>query len=335
MDSQFWNHRPVFVTGATGLLGGWMVEELLRRGASVVALVRDHAPHSLLVREGLIERIQVVQGDLSDVALLRRLLTEYEVETVFHLAAQTLVNAARKDPIGTLEVNVRGTWNLLEATRQTGTGQILVASSDKAYGIPQQLPYTEQHALAGTYPYDCSKSCADLICGMYASTYGLPVCVTRCGNLFGGGDLNFSRTIPGLLRSTFLKQPFLIRSDGQFVRDFLYAKDAVEAYLLLAERMSADRSLAGEAFNFSLELRLTVLEVVHRVLELAGCPELSPIIQNIASAEIREQHLSADKARTRLGWSPQFGMTRGLKETIDWYREFFGVQTLAPSMAAV
>ncbi len=322
-DSRFWSGRSVLVTGATGLLGGWLVTELSARGAEVIALVRDSAPHSLFEREGWASRVAVVRGSLSEPALLRRTLAEYEVDSVFHLAAQTLVGIGKADPVGTLEANVAGTWNLLEAARLTGVRQIIVASSDKAYGASSNLPYLESHPLEGRYPYDVSKSCADLISTMYATTYGLPVCITRCGNLFGGGDLNFSRTIPGVIRSTLQREPFQIRSDGLFIRDFLYVKDAVLGYMLLAERLAGDRSLAGEAFNFSLEIRLTVLDLVRQVLARMGAEGLEPVIQNVASSEIREQYMVADKSRDRLGWSPRYGLEQGLDETIAWYREFF------------
>jgi len=323
MNRNFWRGRPVFLTGASGLLGGWMLESLLSAEAEVIALVRDQVPHCIAVRDRLLERTTVVQGSLSDADLLRRTMAEYSIDTVLHLGAQTLVGVAKRDPVSTLEANIRGTWNMLEAARQTGVKQFLFASSDKAYGASENLPYLETHAREGKYPYDVSKSCGDLLCGMYAATYQLPVAVVRCGNLFGGGDLNFSRTIPGLVQATVRDEQFVIRSDGKFVRDFLYVKDAVEAYLLLAEKLSEDRSLAGEAFNFSLEIRLTVLDLVHRVLRMMGREDLEPIIQNIASAEIREQYMSAEKARTRLGWKPKYGLDDGLVETIEWYRAFF------------
>ncbi|MCP4589394.1 MAG: NAD-dependent epimerase/dehydratase family protein [bacterium] len=320
---QHWKGRTVLVTGATGFLGGWLVKELYARGASIVALIRDHAPRSMLVSEGWLERISAVNGSLGDLALLRRMICEYEIDTIFHLGAQTLVGVGKKDPVGTLECNVQGTWNVLDAARQAGiVKRIVVASSDKAYGTSHELPYRETYALQGEFPYDVSKSCTDLICRMYALTYQLPVAVTRCGNLFGGGDLNFSRTVPGLILATLQDERFLIRSDGKFVRDFLYARDAVEAYLCLAERMSEDGSLAGEAFNFSLEIRLTVLDVVEKVLEMMGRQDLDPIIQNIASNEVREQYMVAGKARERLDWVPKYGLEKGLEETIAWYKDY-------------
>lgn len=298
--------------------------ELVRRGAQVVALVRDGAPRSLLVRDGWIDRISSVQGSLSDEGLLRRAFAEYSIDTVFHLGAQTLVGVARRDPVGTLEANVRGTWLLLEAARQTGVNQVLVASSDKAYGDSPDLPYHEDHPLQGRFPYDVSKSCTDLITTMYARTYGLRAGIVRCGNLFGGGDLNFSRLIPGVIQATLLNEPFLIRSDGKFVRDFLYVEDAAEAYLTLTERLARDDSLAGEAFNFGLELRPTMLELTEKVLDLMGRSDLRPVVQNIASAEIREQYLDASKARERLGWTPRYGLDEGLRRTIEWYRHLLG-----------
>ncbi|HQY47139.1 MAG TPA: NAD-dependent epimerase/dehydratase family protein [Usitatibacteraceae bacterium] len=310
------------MTGATGLLGSWVVPELVRRGAEVVALVRDGAPRSILARDGWLDRIVTVRGSLSDDGLLRRAFAEYGIETAFHLGAQTLVGVAKVDPVGTLEANVRGTWLLLEAARQAGVKQVLVASSDKAYGDSANLPYFEDHPLQGRFPYDVSKSCTDLVTTMYARTFGLCACIVRCGNLFGGGDLNFSRLIPGVIRATVRNEPFLIRSDGKFVRDFLYVEDAADAYLALAEKMAADPSLAGEAFNFGLELRPTMLELTEKVLGMMGRSDLRPVVQNIASAEIREQYLDAGKARARLGWKPRHGMDEGLKRTIDWYRRF-------------
>jgi len=304
------------------LLGSWVVPELVRRGAHVVALVRDGVPRGLLVRDGWLDRVATVRGSLADDGLMLRAFAEYSIDTVFHLGAQTLVGVAKVDPVGTLEANVRGTWILLDAARRAGVKQVLVASSDKAYGDSPNLPYREDHPLQGRFPYDVSKSCTDLVTTMYARTFGLRTAIVRCGNLFGGGDLNFSRLIPGAIRATLNGEPFLIRSDGKFVRDFLYVEDAAEAYLALAERLAADESLAGEAFNFGLEMRPTMLELVEKILAMMGRADLRPVVQNIASAEIREQYLDAGKARTRLGWKPRFGMDEGLRRTIEWYREF-------------
>jgi CDP-glucose 4,6-dehydratase len=325
--SRFWKGKPVLVTGATGLMGGWLVKALRREGADVVALIRDHAPHCMLLREGLVDQIAVVRGDLESLDTMRRTIAEYEPHTVFHLAAQPLVQVAKLDPVGTLRANVMGTWNLLEACRLVGKSNVVVASSDKAYGASDHLPYLETHPLQGRYPYDVSKSCTDLIAQMYAATYDLHVAIARCGNLFGGGDLNFSRTLPGLIKATLAGERFVIRSDGKFIRDFLYVEDAAESYLILGQRLAEDPSLAGEAFNFSLEERLTVLDIVNMTLELMGRTDLEPVIQNIATSEIREQYLDSGKARRMLGWSPIYGMRKAIEETVAWYAEFLASDT--------
>jgi CDP-glucose 4,6-dehydratase len=321
--SSYWKDRPVFVTGGTGLLGGWLIAALRRSGADVVALVRDFVPECMLASEGWMRQIKCVNGSLLDADLLRRTLAEYSIDTVFHLGAQTLVGVAKVDPTTTLDVNIRGTWQLLEAARSTKTPRVLVASSDKAYGESTRLPYHEDDPLAGRYPYDVSKSCADLISTMYARTYGLNTGIVRCGNLFGGGDLNYSRLIPGVIQAALRNEQFRIRSDGKPVRDFLYVEDAVDAYLCLGERLAADPSLAGQAFNFGLGLRLTMLELAERVLAMMGRSDLPVIVENIASAEIKEQYLSADKAAGVLAWAPRFGMDEGLRRTIDWYTRAF------------
>lgn len=326
---DFWSGRPVLVTGATGLLGSWLVPELVRRGAEVVALVRDGAPRSILVRDGWLAKIATVQGSLTQEEVLNRAMADYAIDTVFHLGAQTQVGVAKVDPVGTLEANVRGTWLLLEAARRCGVRRVLVASSDKAYGVAERLPYREEDPLRGCFPYDVSKSCTDLVTTMYARTYGLHAAIARCGNLFGGGDLNFGRLIPGVIQATLRGENFVIRSDGKYVRDFLYIEDAVAAYVHLAECLESDASLAGEAFNFGLGLRPTMLELTESILELMGRGDLRPVVQNVASAEIREQYLDAEKARVRLGWVPQFGMEEGLRRTIRWYQSF-----LAPAADA-
>jgi CDP-glucose 4,6-dehydratase len=320
----FWSKRSVFVTGASGLLGAWLVKALVESGADVVALVRDGAPSSMLFRDGWVDRIAIVRGDIQDAQVLRRALGEYAVDTVFHLAAQAIVGVAKLDPVSTLEANVRGTWNVLEAARQVQARQVVVASSDKAYGAATALPYREDQPLRGTYPYDVSKSCTDLISTMYAVTYHLPVAIARCANLFGGGDLNFSRTVPGAILATLRGEPFLVRSDGKFVRDFLYVEDGASAYMRLAEKLAENPSLAGEAFNFSLEVRPTVLDIVDQVLRIMDRMDLVPVIQNVASAEIREQYMTCDKARRLLDWAPAFTMEQGLRETIAWYRSHLG-----------
>lgn len=321
-SASFWQDRPTFVTGATGLVGSWLTRRLCEAGASVVCLMRDWVPQSELVRSGWIENVTVVRGDVRDQELLERALGEFEIDTVIHLAAQTIVGTANRNPISTFETNIGGTWSLLEACRRTPTiKQIVVASSDKAYGDQPVLPYDETAPLQGQHPYDVSKSCADLIAHTYAVSYGLPVAITRCGNFYGGGDLNWNRIMPGTIRSILRGQAPIIRSDGNFVRDYFYVEDGAAAYMLLAEHLAANPALKGEAFNFSNELRITVLDIVSRMLALMDS-NLVPDIRNEASNEIRIQYLSAEKARTRLNWSPLFTLDEGLARTIAWYKDF-------------
>jgi CDP-glucose 4,6-dehydratase len=322
MSASFWQDRPTFVTGATGLLGSWLVRRLLEEGADVICLVRDWVPQSELVRAHLIDRVKVVRGDVRDQALLERTLGEYEADTVFHLAAQTIVGIANRNPVSTFETNVQGTWSLLEACRRSpAVKQIIVASSDKAYGDHEHLPYDEEAPLQGRHPYDASKSCADLVAQAYAVSFQLPVAVTRCGNFYGGGDLNWNRIVPGTIRSILRGQPPVIRSDGSYIRDYFYVEDGAAANMLLAERMAARPDLHGQAFNFSNELQVTVLELVRRILASMKS-DLEPEVQNVASNEIIHQYLSAAKARRELEWSPLFTLEEGLKRTIEWYKEF-------------
>lgn len=321
---EFWRDRPTLVTGATGLLGGWLVRQLLAAEADVVCLVRDWVPQSEFVRAGLRDRVKVVNGDVRSQSLLERVLGEYEIDTVIHLAAQTIVGIANRNPVSTFKTNIAGTWALLEACRRSpAVKQIVVASSDKAYGEHKQLPYDEDAPLMGRHPYDVSKSCADLIAQSYAATYGLPVAITRCGNFYGGGDLNWNRIVPGTIRSVLRGQPPVIRSDGKFVRDYLYAEDGAAANMLLAQQLSVNNSLAGQAFNFSNETQVTVTELVDRILKLMKS-DLQPDVRNEATNEIREQYLSARKAREVLGWKPLFTLDEGLQRTINWYEEFLG-----------
>jgi CDP-glucose 4,6-dehydratase len=270
--------------------------------------------------------VKVVRGDVRDQATMERVLGEYEIDTVIHLAAQTIVGIANRNPVSTFETNIAGTWSLLEACRRSSAvKQIVVASSDKAYGEHEQLPYTEDAPLMGQHPYDVSKSCADLIAQTYAATYDLPVAVTRCGNFYGGGDLNWNRLVPGTIRSVLRGQRPVIRSDGKFVRDYFYAEDGAAANMLLAEQMSSDESLRGQAFNFSNEIQVTVLELVDRILKSMGS-KLEPDVRNEAVNEIRHQYLSAEKARRLLGWGPLFTLDEGLRMTIEWYKEFLGTE---------
>jgi CDP-glucose 4,6-dehydratase len=325
--SAFWLDRSVLVTGATGLVGGWLVKTLLRQGADVACLVRDWVPNVAIVRTGNLQRVRVVRGNVEDQGLLERTLGEYEISTVFHLAAQTIVGVANRNPAFTFESNIKGTWALLEACRRSPVvGQIIVASSDKAYGEHAELPYDEDTPLRGAHPYDVSKACADLIAQSYAVTYSLPVAITRCGNIFGGGDLNWNRIIPGTVRSLIRGEVPLIRSSGLLVRDYFYVEDVAAAYMLLAERLASDRSLAGQAFNFSNEQPMTVMELVRRVAVLMGV-DVAADVRDSASNEIGAQFLSASKARALLDWSPMFGLDGGLELTIAWYRRFFDALT--------
>ena len=321
--SEFWRDRSVLVTGCTGLLGSWLVAELVQRGARVTGLIRDWVPKSRLYTEDWHQQINIVRGCVQDLQTLKRAINEYEVDTVFHLAAQSIVGVGNRDPLETFETNIKGTWNLLEACRQIGgVSRVVVASSDKAYGDQLVLPYDETTPLQGEHPYDVSKSCADLICRTYYVSYRVPVCVTRCGNFYGGGDLNFNRIVPDTIRSTLRDKQVVIRSDGSYIRDYFYVKDGVLAYLHLAEQMDR-REIWGEAFNFSNELQIPVLEMVRKILELMDKSHLEPIILNQAKNEIKHQYLSAEKARRLLHWKPQYSLEEGLREAIQWYDKFF------------
>ena len=323
-SSTFWVDRPTLVTGATGLVGGWLVRRLIQSGADVVCLVRDWVPQSELVRARLIEQVKVVRGDVREQAEMERVLGEYEIDTVIHLAAQTIVGIANRNPVSTFETNVAGTWSILEACRRSpSVKQIVIASSDKAYGEHEILPYTEDAPLKGRHPYDASKSCADLIAQTYAATYDLPVAITRCGNFYGGGDLNWNRIVPGTIRSVLRKQRPVIRSDGHYVRDYFYAEDGALANMILAEKLAQNPDLRGEAFNFSNEIQVTVIEVVRHILALMNS-ELEPDIRSEATNEIPHQYLSAEKARRVLGWRPGFTLETGLGQTIEWYKDFLG-----------
>lgn len=320
---SFWLDRPTFVTGGTGLVGSWLVQRLVDAGADVVCLVRDWVPQSELVRKRLIEQVKVVRGDIRERETLERVLGEYEIDTVIHLAAQTIVTIANRNPISTFETNVAGTWNLLEACRRSPkVKQIVSASSDKAYGDQEILPYNEDTPLQGQHPYDVSKSAADLISHTYGKSFDLPVVITRCGNFYGGGDLNWNRIVPGTIRSILRGQCPVIRSDGQYIRDYFYVEDGAAAYMLLAEQLAEKPELKGQAFNFSNEIQVTASQIVEKILGLMDS-KLQPDIRNKVSNEIRHQYLSAEKAQQVLGWSPLFTLDEGLQKTIGWYREFF------------
>jgi CDP-glucose 4,6-dehydratase len=318
-----WSTRRVFVTGATGFVGSWLAKALVRLGAHVVVLVRDLDHRSELVRSRAIERVSVVNGALEDFGALERAVNEFEVDTVFHLAAQAIVGAALRNPLPTFEANVRGTYNLLEVCRmhQELIRAVVIASSDKAYGDHEHLPYTEEHALIGRHPYDVSKSCTDLIATSYQHTYGLPVTIARCGNIYGGGDLNWSRIVPGTVRSLLRRERPVLRSDGSMIRDYFYVEDAVTAYLKLAEQIDRP-GVVGEAFNFSTEEPVTVNQIVATIRDVMGVHDLPPLVLDTARAEIKAQALSSGKARKLLGWSAEHDMSGGLRKTVDWYQRY-------------
>lgn len=321
MVSTFWNNKNVFITGGTGFLGSYLVKKLVNYGANVTILVRDYIPQSNIYVGEEYKKVNVVHGTLEDYLLIERTLGEYEIDTVFHLAAQAIVGVANRNPLGTFKSNIEGTWNILEAARKSPLiKRVIVASSDKAYGDQEKLPYDENMPLQGKHPYDVSKSCADLIAQTYYETYKLPVCITRCGNLYGGGDLNFNRIIPQSIQSILNNEAPVIRSDGSFIRDYFYIEDAVDAYINLAEKV-VELNLGGQAFNFSNEIQLTVLELVNKILKIMGS-SMKPIILNQGSNEIIHQYLSAKKARTILGWSPNYTIDEGLSKTIEWYKDF-------------
>ncbi len=325
--NTFWMDRPTFVTGGTGLLGGWLVKRLVATGADVVCLVRDWVPQSEIARSGLIERVKTVRGDIRDEKLLERILGEYEIDSVLHLAAQTIVTIANRNPMSTFETNIAGTWNLLEACRRSPlVKSIVIASSDKAYGDQQRLPYDEATPLQGRHPYDVSKSAADLLAATYAVTYGLPITITRCGNFYGGGDLNWNRIVPGTIRSVLRGQRPVIRSDGSMVRDYFYVEDGAAAYMLLSEKTAELTAIQGQAFNFSYGQPMSVMGVTRCILSLMDS-DLEPDIRNEASNEIDKQYLNSDKSRRMLGWSPLFSMEQGMQATIDWYRAFLRDRT--------
>ncbi|MCA9934418.1 MAG: GDP-mannose 4,6-dehydratase [Ardenticatenaceae bacterium] len=321
---DFWRNKRVFVTGCTGHVGSWLTAELLAKGAHVVGLLRNHAVRPLLRQNNLISQIDVVHGDVRDYALLEQTLAHHEIDTIFHLAAQTLVGVANRVPLPTFETNIRGTWTLLEAARHNPTVQrVITASSDKAYGSHAELPYREDSPLLGAHPYDVSKSCADLIARSYAHTYDLRVAVTRSANLYGGGDLNWNRIVPGTMRSVLRGERPILRSDGTMKRDYLFIKDVVRGYLTLAENMHR-ADVCGEAFNFGADHPVSALEMVETIIQLSNYPDLHPIILDEAHNEIQAQYLSVEKTRRVLGWQPCYSLEEGLQETIDWYAAYLG-----------
>lgn len=320
MSQSFWRKKQVLVTGGEGFVASWLAKELVEAGAQVVALALDWVPRSTLTLIGTANQVTRVQGSVTDARLIQRVLHTYEIDTVFHLAAQSLVGIASRSPVTTFEANIQGTWTVLESCRHCpSVERVVVASSDKAYGVHARLPYTEDFPLQGLYPYDASKACADILSRCYATTYGLPVGVTRCANIYGGGDLHTSRLIPEVIQAVLQGRPPVIRSDGSPTRDYLYIDDAVRAYLTLAEQLGRPE-IQGQAFNFGTQSPISVLELVRQIIALAGV-DLEPQVLGTSTREIHHQYLDSGKAARLLGWRPQIDLPEGLRRTLAWYRE--------------
>jgi len=315
--------KNIFITGATGIVGYWLTSYLHDIGAEVTIYMRDFVPKSNLVKSSIFSKINVVSGQLEDYLNIKRALNEYETEIVFHLGAQTIVNTANRSPLGTFNSNIRGTWNVLEACRNSElVKNIVFASSDKAYGSSDKLPYTEDMPLVGEHPYDASKSCSDLIAQSYSKTYDMPIGIARCGNIYGGNDLNFNRIVPETIKALLHDKKPIIRSDGTFKRDYIYVKDVVNSYVSIAENMHR-KEIRGQSFNFGNDKPLKVIDIVNLLLKLTKKEKLKPKILNIAKGEIKNQYLNSNKAHKLLKWKPNYTLERGLKETIEWYKNFF------------
>lgn len=320
--ANFWQNKNALVTGATGIIGSWLVKKLVDEGANVLSIMRDQVPKSGLVLSGYIKKINIIHGQLEDYFTVERALNEYEIEVCFHLGAQTIVQTANRSPISTFESNIKGTWNLLEAARKSQLlKSLIIASSDKAYGEHENLPYKEDYPLKGLHPYDVSKTCADMISQAYANTYRMPIGITRCGNVYGGSDLNFNRIVPGTIRSILFNESPIIRSDGTLIREYIYVLDIVEAYMHLAENIHKEK-IKGQAFNFGTEKPMNVLEITNKIIEVMDS-SLKPRVLGTAKGEINKQTLSCEKARKLLNWKPAYSLEKGLKETVEWYKSFF------------
>ena len=321
--NKFWLLKNTLVTGASGFLGSYVVEELVKKQANVIAIVRDQVPKSRLIHEKIDQNITTARGDIRDYFFVKRILNEYEINSVFHLAAQTIVPIANRSPISTFESNIKGTWNILEACRDSElVNEIIVASSDKAYGAKDQLPYYETDPLNAMHPYDLSKTFTDLLAQSYFETYGLATGITRCGNLYGGGDLNFNRIVPQTIRSLLYDQNPEIRSDGTFTRDYFYVEDAANSYITLAEQLLS-KKLQGEAFNFGTGNQVSVLDLVNLMIKISKKSNLKPEIKNTAKGEIKDQYLSCEKAEKILKWKPSHSLEEGLSKSYQWYKRWF------------
>jgi CDP-glucose 4,6-dehydratase len=323
---SFWNGKSVLVTGATGLVGSWLVNSLLERGALVTALVLDNDPTTELFKSGKIQQVSVVTGNLENYSDVKRSVLANECSTVFHLGAQTIVSTAILDPVSTFKANIEGTWNILEAVRQSRglVRSVVVASSDKAYGTSNNLPYTEVHPLHGDAPYDVSKTCTDLLAQSYGKSFSQPVGIARCGNIYGGGDLNWNRIVPGTIRSLLEERQPILRSDGSFIRDYVYVDDVVSAYLRLAEAVE-EEGIQGEAFNFSRDQPVSVLEIYSKICSEVLGSYVQPKILGKTSSEIQSQYLNSQKAQRELGWEAQISLEEGLGKTVTWYKNYLGL----------
>lgn len=320
-----WKNKNVFITGADGFIGSWLAREFVKRQSNVFILVRDPKVNAACQLFGLHNKVTQIEGNLVDYKLLEKTLKKYSIDTCFHLAAQAIVQIANQSPLQTFESNIKGTWNILEACRNTKTTErIVVASSDKAYGVQEKLPYTEESPLLGLYPYDVSKACADILSRSYFVSYGLPIAVTRCANTYGGGDLNFSRLIPDAIRCILQGNEFVIRSDGTPERDYMYIEDAIEAYITLAEQIEK-KEVKGKAFNFGTGKPISVINLFKEIAQLCGEFDIKPKILGTAKNEIDRQYLAIDKAKKVLNWEPKYTLERGLEETINWYRKYFNL----------
>ena len=323
INLRIFKNRNVLVTGATGIVGSWLIKDLLKLRCEITGLIYKADRNSELYRSNDIRRIKIVKGPLENIKGLTTAIKDFSIDTVFHLAAQAIVDKAHQKPFETFEANIRGTYNLLEACRinQRKIRAIIVASSDKAYGASKHLPYTEDMPLEGRQPYEVSKSCTDLLAQSYYHSYKLPIGIVRCGNIFGGGDLHWNRIVPGTIRSLLSKKRPIIRSDGSYVRDYIYVKDVSRALCLLTQNLLSEK-YHGEAFNVSPQEPLTVLQIVTAIQKHMGYEYLKPVIQNIAKGEIQSQYLSSVKAKKLLHWKPRYSLGQGLKETISWYEKF-------------
>lgn len=318
---DYWKNKRVLVTGGNGFLGSHVVKRLIAKGVRPFALLYDENPGSIFEQENLAEKSNVIHGDIRNLPFMKELLLQHKINVIFHLAAQAIVEQAVDDPLGTFETNIRGTWNVLEAARTNGNVEkIVVSSSDKAYGQHEDLPYREDvHQLRVGYPYEVSKSCADMICQSYFKTYGLPVCITRCTNLYGPGDLQFNRIVPNTIKQLYFGNPPLIRDTGASLRDYLFIEDAVEGYLKLAEKM--DKTMYGQPFNLSTNKPLSVADAI-TIIAKESNKNIKPLVVKTKGFEIRNQYSSYDKAKRLLGWEPKYDFAAGLRKTIPWYNSY-------------